>query len=573
MIKLKINSIDVLVPENSTILEAAKLNNIAIPTLCYYPDLKIKSDCRICSVEIVGQKGLSAACSTLVKEGMQVKTHSPRTINARKTITELLLANHDADCTACDKNMNCELQRLANILGISENRFQRVFEVKPIDDHNPALIRNPNRCIKCGRCVDVCRNIQGVNVLEALNRGHDIIISPPYGKYLSDEYCTFCGQCSSVCPVGAIIEKDETSIVWNALHDSTKHTIVQVAPAVRVSLGEELKQKPGTIVTGKLVSALKLLGFSKVFDTDFTADLTIIEEGNELIHRINNQGVLPMITSCCPGWINYAETYYPEILPHISTCKSPQQMFGALAKTYYAEKEKIDPSSIFTVSIMPCTAKKYEIKRPEMQLNNQYPDVDVVLTTRESGKMLKHMGVDFDGLEEKEFDNPFGITTGAAAIFGSSGGVMEAALRTVYEVVNKKPLEKIDFFDVRGTQGIKETKVTLGGMEVRVAVANTLSNAKILAEQVLNHESPYQFIEIMSCPGGCIGGGGQPYGTISKTREERLNATYEVDSNMSIRKSHENPAIIKIYEDYLEHPLSHKSHELLHTQYHAHGSR
>ena len=572
MINLKINSIDVSVPENTTILEAAKAYNISIPTLCFYPDLRIKSDCRICSVEIVGQKGLSTACSTIVKEGMHVKTHTPKVINARKIITELLLANHDADCTACDKNMNCELQRLANVLGISENRFQRVFEVKPIDNHNPALIRNPNRCIKCGRCVDVCRNVQGVNVLEALNRGHDILISPPYGKYLSDEYCTFCGQCSSVCPVGAIIEKDETSIVWNALHDPNKHVIVQVAPAVRVSLGEELQQKPGTILTKKMVTALKLLGFAKVFDTDFTADLTIIEEGNELIQRISNKGVLPMITSCCPGWINLAETYYPDILPHISTCKSPQQMFGALAKSYYAEKEKINPSSIFTVSIMPCTAKKYEVKRPEMQSKDHQQDVDVVLTTRELGKMLKHMGIEYDALEETDFDNPFGISTGAAAIFGASGGVMEAALRTVYEVVNKKELKAIDFTDLRGTEGIKETSVNLGGQEVRVAVANTLANAKILAEQVLHNESPYQFIEIMCCPSGCIGGGGQPYGTISKTREIRLDSTYRVDSNMSIRKSHENPAIIQIYQDYLEHPLSHKSHELLHTKYHARPS-
>ncbi|MFA5380335.1 MAG: NADH-dependent [FeFe] hydrogenase, group A6 [Candidatus Izemoplasmatales bacterium] len=567
MVNLKINNIDVTVPENTTILDAAKANNIAIPTLCYYPDLRINSDCRICSVEIVGKKGLSTSCSTLVTEGMQVKTHTPRVINARKTITELLLANHDADCTACAKNMNCELQKLANVLGIDENRFARVLEVRPIDDHNPSLIRNSNRCIKCGRCIDVCRNIQGVNVLEAMNRGHDILISPPFGKYLSDEFCTFCGQCSSVCPVGAIIEKDETATVWNALHDPQKHVIVQVAPAIRVSLGEELGQKPGTIVTGKLVAALKLLGFTKVFDTDFTADLTIIEEGSELIKRITTGGVLPMTTSCCPGWINFAETYYPEILDHISSCKSPQQMFGALAKTYYAQKENIDPASIFVVSIMPCTAKKYEAKRSEMGSTENNLDVDVVLTTREAGKMLRQMGVEFENLAEMEFDKPFGTTTGAAAIFGTTGGVMEAALRTVYEIVNKKPLAALDFVEVRGMKGIKEASVDLGGKTVKVAVVHTLANAKIIAEQIKNHESPYAFIEVMCCPGGCIGGGGQPYGTISKTRTDRLASLYAVDVAMPLRKSHENPDINKLYSDFLGSPLAKLSHELLHTKY------
>ncbi|MDD3126234.1 MAG: NADH-dependent [FeFe] hydrogenase, group A6 [Candidatus Izemoplasmatales bacterium] len=569
MVNLKINNIDVTVPENTTILDAAKAYNISIPTLCYYPDLRINSDCRICSVEIVGKKGLSTSCSTIVQEGMQVKTHTPRVINARKTITELLLANHDADCTACAKNMNCELQKLANVLGIDENRFERVLEVRPIDDHNPSLLRNPNRCIKCGRCIDVCRNIQGVNVLEPLNRGHEIIISPPFGKYLTDEFCTFCGQCSSVCPVGAIIEKDETAAVWNVLHDPQKHVIVQVAPAIRVSLGEELGQKAGTIVTGKLVSALKLLGFTKVFDTDFTADLTIIEEGNELIKRITTGGVLPMITSCCPGWINFAETYYPEILDHLSSCKSPQQMFGALAKTYYAQKENIDPATIFVVSIMPCTAKKYEAKRPEMGSTENNLDVDVVLTTREIGKMLRQMGVEFENLPETEFDEPFGKTTGAAAIFGTTGGVMEAALRTVYEIVNKKPLESLDFMEVRGMEGIKEASVNLGGKIVKVAVAHTLANAKKIAEQIKNNESPYAFIEVMCCPGGCIGGGGQSYGTTSKTRKDRLASLYTVDAAMPLRKSHENPDINKLYADFLGSPLAKLSHELLHTKYKA----
>jgi len=572
MIRLKINNIDVSVPENTTILDAAKANNIAIPTLCYYPDLKIKSDCRICSIEIVGQKGLAAACSTVVKEGMLVLTHSPRAINARKTITELLLANHDADCTSCPKNMNCELQKLANILGIDENRFERVLEVQPIDDNNPSLVRNPNRCIKCGRCIDVCKNVQGINVLEAMNRGHDILVTPPYGKYLSDEYCTFCGQCSSVCPVGAIIEKDDTAKVWSALHDQSKHVIVQVAPAIRVSLGEEMKQKPGTIVTGKIVAALKLLGFDKVFDTDFTADLTIIEEGNELIQRIKEGGVLPMITSCCPGWINLAEQHFPTILNHLSTCKSPQQMFGSVAKSYYAQKEHLDPKQIFVVSIMPCTAKKYEAKRPEMQFDDSHPDVDVVLTTRELGKMLRQMGVEFDGLVEQEFDNPFGITTGAASLFAGTGGVMEAALRTVYEVLNEKPVDPIEFTMVRGMDGIKEASVDLAGMKVKVAIAHTLKNAQVLAKQIEDGTSPYAFIEIMCCPGGCIGGGGQPYGTISKIRLNRLEAVYLVDASMPFRKSHESAAVNLLYQEFLKTPLSPLAHELLHTHYHARTS-
>lgn len=566
-VKLKINNLEVTVPEGTTILEAAKAYNIAIPTLCFYPDLRIKSECRICSVEIVGQKGLSAACSTPVREGMAVKTHSPRAINARKTITELLLANHDADCTACPKNMNCELQKLAHVLGIDQNRFERVLEPRPVDDHNPSLVRNPNRCIKCGRCVDVCRNIQGVNVLEARNRGHDVLVSPPFGKWLSDEYCTFCGQCSSVCPVGAILEKDQTGEVWSALHDPTRHVVVQIAPAIRVSLGEELGQPPGTIVTGKLVAALRLLGFARVFDTDFTADLTILEEGNELLERVKEGGILPMFTSCCPGWINLAEIYHPAILPHLSSCKSPQQMFGALAKSVYAEKQGIDPASVFVVSVMPCTAKKYESRRPEMSSEAGVPDVDVVLTTRELGNMMKQMGIRFEELAEEPFDAPFGQTTGAAALFAGSGGVMEAALRTVAVVVNGEAGAPLEFTPLRGTAGIKEATMILGGKPIRVAVGNTLESARFLAEQVEDGTSPYTFIEVMCCPGGCIGGGGQPYGTTAKVREERIRSVYDVDASLPLRRSHENPAVQDLYKEFLGSPLGERSHELLHTRY------
>jgi NADH-quinone oxidoreductase subunit G/NADP-reducing hydrogenase subunit HndD len=567
MVHLKINNIDVSVPSGTTILEAAKRFNINIPTLCHYPDLHINSDCRICVVDIEGNRMLKTSCSTPVKEGMVVKTNSPRVLNARKTITELILSNHDANCTACTRNMKCELQSLAKNLGIDINRFENVLKMQPLDDHNPSITRNANRCIKCGRCVDVCKEVQGIHVLERIGRGHDMDITPKFGKYLSDEFCTFCGQCANVCPVGAIMEKDNTDLVWEKLHDNDVHVMLQIAPAVRVSIGEAIGNKKGYIELGKLVSAMKHLGFDHVYDTDFTADLTIMEEGTELIHRITNNGTLPMMTSCCPGWINYAEQKHPEILDHISTCKSPQQMFGTLAKTYYAQKENINPENIFVVSVMPCTAKKYEAARKEFQTNPDLPDVDVVLTTRELGKMCYQMGINFDDLEDREFDDPFGITTGAAALFGASGGVMEAALRTVSEVVNKKPLENIDFKHVRGMEGIKEASVMLGGKEVKVAVSHSLSNAEKLVQEIKDGTSKYAFIEIMACPGGCIGGGGQPYGTNNKTREARMESTYYLDGNMAVRKSHENPAIQKLYKEYLVEPLGEKSHHLLHTKY------
>ncbi len=567
MVNLKINNIDVQVEENTTVLEAARKYHIDIPTLCNYPDLGINSECRMCIVEIDGQKKMPTSCSTPVREGMEVKTNSKRVIEARKTILELLLANHEANCTACPKNLNCELQDLANKLGVDDKRFPAVLEIKEVDDNNPVLVRNINKCIKCGRCIDVCKNVQSVSVLDYMGRSNKTEITPAFGKYLTDEFCTYCGQCANVCPVGAIVEKDDTQKVWDAINNKDMHVIVQTAPAVRVSLGEALGMEPGSIVTEKVVSALRYLGFDKVYDTDFTADLTIMEEGNELIQRITTGGTLPMMTSCCPGWVSFAEQNFPEILDHISTCKSPQQMFGALAKTYYAEKMGIDLDKLFVVSIMPCTAKKYEAERPEMTIDGKHQDVDVVLTTRELGKMIRQMGIDFADLEETPFDNPFGITTGAAAIFGATGGVMEAALRTVYEVVNQEELKDINFTDVRGMEGIKEAEVVLGGNKVRVAVAHTLSKARVLCEQVKNGTSPYAFIEIMCCPGGCIGGGGQPYGTTTETRMKRIEATYDLDGQMEIRKSHENPTITALYDEYLEKPLGHKSHHLLHTKY------
>ncbi|QMS85492.1 NADH-dependent [FeFe] hydrogenase, group A6 [Candidatus Xianfuyuplasma coldseepsis] len=567
MIHAKINHIDVVVEEGTTILEAAKKYNINIPTLCHYPDLHINSDCRICVVEIDGYRGLKTSCSTPIRDGMMIKTNSPRVLNSRKTVTELILANHDVNCTSCTRNMNCELQQLSKNLGIDTSRFDNVLEYKDIDDQNPSIVRNPNRCIKCGRCVDVCQHVQGMHVLERMGRGHDMDISPAFGLPLNDQSCSFCGQCANVCPVGAIIEKDNTNLVWEKLHDPTKHVMVQIAPAVRVSIGEEIGLESGLISNGKLVAAMKHLGFNHVYDTNFTADLTIMEEGTELISRINNGGTLPLMTSCCPGWINMAEQEFPEILPHISSCKSPQQMFGTLAKSYYATKTNMDPEDIYVVSVMPCTAKKYEATREEFSVDGKHPDVDVVITTRELGKMFRQMGIDVNRLPEVEFDSPFGITTGAAALFGASGGVTEAALRTVYEIVNERPLEDIVFNSVRGMDGLKEAEVNLAGTTVKVAVSHSLSNARKLIEEVIAGKSPYTFIEIMACPGGCIGGGGQPYGTTNEVREHRLASTYIVDGNMIYRKSHQNPDIHKLYEEYLQQPNSHIAHKLLHTDY------
>ncbi len=567
MIELTINNNKISVPEGTTILNAAKTIGIEIPTLCYHEDQIIKANCRVCVVEVEGNKNLSTSCSTQVTQGMVVNTNSARALEARKVNIELILANHDADCLTCQRNLNCELQKNANQAGIRVNRFESVLEKKEIDNSSPSIVRNPNKCIKCGRCIEVCRDVQGLNIVDMIGRSDSMEVLPAFGKYLSDVNCISCGLCSLVCPVAAIYEKEDIQEVWDAINNPKKHVIVQTAPAVRVSIGEEFDMEPGTISTGKLVSALRQLGIDKVFDTDFTADLTIIEEGNELLQRLNNGGVLPMITSCSPGWINFIEQYYPELLPNVSSCKSPQQMFGAIAKTYYAEKIGVNPEDIYVISIMPCTAKKSEAKRPEMSIDGKNPDVDVVLTTRELGKMLKQAGVDFSSLKDDTYDNPFGITTGAAVIFGATGGVMEAALRTVYEVVTGKTLEQLDFKVVRGLQGIKEAEIDLNGTKVKVAVAHTIANARKILELIKTGKSDYLFIEVMCCPGGCIGGGGQPHSTTNAIRQKRIDATYEADRNMPIRKSHESPAIKSIYEEFLIKPLGEKSHKYLHTHY------
>jgi len=567
MIDVTINNKKVTVPEGISILNAAKAAGIEIPTLCHHPDQFVKANCRVCIVEVEGSKTLPSSCSTAVAAGMVIHTNSARVLEARKVILELLLANHDADCLTCHRNLNCELQKIANQAGVRTNRFESVLEKKPVDTSSHAIVRNPNKCVRCGRCVEICRDVQGLNIIEKIGRSNNLEVLPAYGRYLSDVACASCGQCSTVCPVAAIYEKEEIDNVWEAINDPSKHVIVQTAPAVRVSIGEEFGLEPGSIVTGKLVAALRRLGFDRVYDTDFTADLTIIEEGHELLHRLKTGGVLPMLTSCSPGWINFIEQYYPELLGHVSTCKSPQQMFGALAKSYYVEKAGINPSNIFVVSIMPCTAKKYEAKRPEMSVDGIHPDIDAVLTTRELGRMLKQAGIDFGKLPEESFDEPFGITTGAAVIFGASGGVMEAALRTVYEVVTDKTLENLDFHTVRGLGGIKEAEVDLNGLKVKVAVAHSLSNARKIMELIKAGKADYHFIEVMCCPGGCIGGGGQPYHTTNELRLKRISATYQADRDLPIRKSHENPAISELYKEFLKEPLGEKSHRLLHTHY------
>jgi iron-only hydrogenase group A len=570
-VKLTIDDQMVEVAPGTTILEAARQIGINIPTLCYHPELNTKAMCRICLVEVEGARTLQTACSQPVAPSMKVRTNTAAVRETRKLNLELLLSNHPQDCLNCVRNQKCELQALSESMGVRSQRFRSDQRRHlPVDASSPAIVRDPAKCILCRRCVAVCHQVQGVGALYPVHRGDKTIVAPTGEADLNNVACTFCGQCIQVCPVGAIYEVDDTPKVWAALENPDLHVIVQTAPAIRVAIGEEMGMEPGGIATGKLVAALRKLGFDKVFDTDFSADLTIMEEGNELLERLEHQGVLPMITSCSPGWIKYIEHFYPEQLSHLSTCKSPQQMFGALAKTYYAEKTGIPAEKIFMVSIMPCTAKKFEAGRQEMQ-SSGCPDVDVVLTTRELGRMFREIGINFAALPEEEFDAPLGISTGAGVIFGSSGGVMEAALRTVYEVVTGDELKDLDFYQVRGLEGVKEAEVDLKGTKVKVAVANGLANARKLMDKVKEGTADYHFIEIMCCPGGCIGGGGQPIPTNTATREARMKAIYEADKGMKLRKSHQNPAVQKLYEEYLGKPLGEKSHHLLHTHYTKRG--
>ena len=566
--KLTINNLPVEVPAGTTVLAAAEKAGVRIPTLCHHPDQDVKGVCRVCVVEVEKSRTLQAACAFPVAEGMVVRTNTAAVREARRVIVELMLSRHPKDCLGCARNRRCELQALAEELGVRDVRFTHIEKKHPKDESTPSLVRDPAKCVVCRRCVYTCNEVQAVGALFPAYRGHETVVVPAYDKPLLDIACSLCGQCVHACPVGAITEHDDTDKVWAALADPKTHVVVQTAPAIRATLGEEAGLPPGTLVTGKMVAALRRLGFDRVFDTDFTADLTIMEEGSELIQRLTTGGTLPVITSCSPGWVKFIEHFYPELLPNLSTCKSPQQMFGALAKTYYAKKAGIDPASIFVVSIMPCTAKKFEAARPEMNASG-YRDVDVVLTSRELGRMFRESGVDWGRLADEEFDDPLGRSTGAAAIFGATGGVMEAALRTAYELVTKKELKNLDFVAVRGMTKIKEATIDLDGTKINVAVAHGLGNAKELLERIKRGEKTYHFVEIMACPGGCIGGGGQPIKTTNAVREQRIDAIYREDKRMPLRKSHENPAITQIYAEFLGQPLGHKSHELLHTHYTA----
>lgn len=570
MVNLTIDGKTLQVEQGTTVLEAARKASISIPTLCYLKDINVIGGCRICVVEVKGARTLQAACVTPVVENMVVMTNTPAVRASRRMTLELILSNHPFECLTCVRNQNCELQSLAETLGIHAVRFQGVNPEHKTDDSSVSLIREPAKCILCRRCTAVCEKVQTVSAIGPQDRGFETVIAPGVDISLADSNCVNCGQCVLVCPTGALYERDQIEEVWAALADPNKHVVVQTAPAVRVAIGEAFGMAPGSIATGQLVAALRRVGFDKVFDTDFTADLTIMEEGSELIERVTTGGVLPLITSCSPGWIKFIETFYPSLLPHLSTCKSPQQMFGALAKTYYAEKEGLDPANIYSVSIMPCTAKKFEAQRPEMN-SSGYQDVDVVLTTRELGRMFKQAGIEFADLPEEKYDDPLGISTGAAVIFGATGGVMEAALRTAYELITGDTLAAVDFVDVRGLAGVKEATVKVGDLDVKVAVASGLSNARQLMDALQAGETDYHFIEIMCCPGGCIGGGGQPIPTNLEIRGQRIAGIYTADEKMEIRKSHENPAVQQLYEEFLEKPLGHKSHELLHTHYTVRG--
>ncbi|HPU29260.1 MAG TPA: NADH-dependent [FeFe] hydrogenase, group A6 [Syntrophorhabdaceae bacterium] len=567
MARLTINGIEVEVENGTTILEAAKKAKIHIPTLCYLPEVQAIGACRVCLVEIEGVGNLQAACVHPVMDGMKVYTNTERVRQARRFSVEMILSNHPMDCLTCPRNLNCELQKVAHELGVNEIRFKGEMSKGIIDESSPSIRRDNNKCILCRRCVTVCEAIQTVSALSLQGRGFETQVMPAFGNGLGEVACTNCGQCSLVCPVGAITEKDDTQAVWDALSDPTKFVIIQDAPAVRAALGEEFGYPPGTLVTGKMLAAAKKLSFDRVFDTNFAADLTIIEEGSELLKRVKEGGKLPLITSCSPGWIKFIEHFYPELLPHLSTCKSPHQMLGALCKTYFAEKAGINPKDMVVVSVMPCTAKKFECTRPEMT-DSGYKDVDYVLTTREFAKMIKEAGIDFQGLEDGTYDDPMGEYTGAATIFGATGGVMEAALRTAYELATGKTLEDIDFVAVRGLNGIKEAAIPIEGIgDVKIAVAHGLGNARILMEKIKSKEADYHFIEIMACPGGCVGGGGQPIPTNAEIRKLRAQALYSEDKSLKYRKSHENPSIKKLYEEFLKEPLGEKSHKLLHTKY------
>jgi NADH-quinone oxidoreductase subunit G len=571
MINATINKVEVEVPEGTTILDAAKKAGFTIPTLCRHPDLKPEGSCGICVVEVDGFPTLKRACMTTLERNWKVSTNTARVRDARKELLDMILSNHDSECLTCIKKGNCELQALAHTLGIDTQKYPRLDTQKEIDITSVSIVRDPNKCILCGRCVQVCSEIQTVNALTLDQRGFATTIATAFNEGMGNSVCVNCGQCTVYCPVGALYETSHIEGVWEALNDPDKHVVVQEAPAIRAQLGEEFGMPAGTLVSGKLHAALRRLKFDAVFDTNFTADLTILEEGTEVVEAIKAGKKLPIITSCSPGWIKFMETFYPDLKDHISTAKSPQQMFGTLSKTYYAESKGIPAEKIVSVSVMPCTAKKFEAQRPEMN-SSGFQDVDYVLTTRELARIMKEAGIDLKDMPDEPADNPLGEYTGAATIFGTTGGVMEAALRSAYFLVTGRELENLDILPVRGMRGVKEAEVDVDGLKLKVAVAHGLGNARKMMDKISSQlanegKSEYHFVEIMACPGGCVGGGGQPWGSDMAKRARRGETLYEEDRSLPFRRSHENPSIKALYEKYLGSPNSKKSHHLLHTHY------
>ncbi|MBC8182254.1 iron hydrogenase small subunit [candidate division KSB1 bacterium] len=567
MIEIEVNSSKIQAEPGETILSALKRAGINVPTLCYHEKLKPAGRCRLCVVEVEGQKDLIPSCAFPVSEGMKIKTHSPKVLEARRNLLELMVSNHPDDCLYCVRNGNCDLRQLVDEYGVGERRLPKNAKVEEKDVSSLSIVRDPNKCILCGKCVRVCEDIQGVVAIELMGRGFETFVGIENDKEMGYSRCINCGQCVLACPTGALTEVSHVQNVIDAINDPDKVVVVQHAPSISVSIAEEMGYTPGKDFDGIMCAAFRKVGFDYVFDTSFSADLTIMEEGSELVHRLNNNGALPQFTSCSPGWIKYIEQFYPELLDHVSTCKSPQQMMGAIIKSMFAEKMDVDPSKIYSVSVMPCTAKKFEAQRPEMG-RNDISDVDAVLTTRELGKLFHKFGINFHILKPEKADTPFGVRTTAGKIFGASGGVMEAAIRSAYFLITGKELEELKVEAVRGLEGIKEAKVNINGLEVGVAVAHTLKNAKILLDQVRDGRKDLHFIEIMTCPGGCVGGGGQPYGTNVETVIARTKALYKLDDNEEVKTSHSNPWVQRLYEEFLGEPLSHKSHELLHTDYH-----
>ncbi len=572
MIELEINGIPLQVEPGTTILDAAKSVGVKIPTLCYHSDLEPWAACGICVVKVEGSPKMLRACATAAGPGMKVITHDPEIVKVRRTVLELILSTHPNDCLHCGRNKNCELQTLTEEFGIRDVPYEERLRDLPVDKSTGSIVLNPEKCISCGRCTKVCQDMQGVWALEFIGRGDDTRMAPAADVSLAESPCIKCGQCSAHCPVGAIYENDQTREVWNAIEESKKHCVVQVAPAVRVAIGEAFGMEPGELMTGQLYAALRRLGFDAIFDTNFSADLTIIEEGHEFVQRFTEGGVLPQITSCCPAWTDYMEKYASDFIPNFSSAKSPQQMLGAMAKTYYAEKAEVKPEDMYVVSIMPCTAKKFEVNRCESMGASGFQDVDVSITTRELARMIKQAGIDFKNLPEEGVDSLLGEYSGAGTIFGVTGGVMEAALRSAYFLITKEDLEDVNFMEVRGLKGIKAAEIDIQGTNVRIAVAHQMGHVEALLDLIRDakekgEEPPFHFIEVMACRGGCIGGGGQPHGATDEIRKQRTAGIYTDDEKSVQRCSHHNPMITKIYEDFLGEPMSHKAHELLHTGY------